>query len=93
MNPSEQGESQRNKLRHAIAEISVQVSRLSTAVEGQSDAQRFDTLASSWGRLVPLIQPDAEPERRECPHCHGRIMLQATRCVYCLEKSAQPERG
>lgn len=91
MDQSERGEHERNKLRGAIAEMSLRVSDLSVKGETESPARRLETLESSWQTLMLLIQPEAEPTRRECPHCQRRMRQVATRCLYCLGKSAPPE--
>jgi len=72
-------ERDRNLLRAAIADFTLHLAPYDSV-----------ELASSWQRLVSLIQPEPEPLRRPCPHCQGRIMQQATRCLYCLQKSAPP---
>ena len=90
MDQSEHGEHERNKLRGAIAEVTLRVSGLSAKGEPGSAAERVETLEKSWQLLMPLIQPEAEPTRRECPHCHRRMRQVATRCLYCLGKSAPP---
>ncbi len=84
-------EHERNRLRGAIAEVTLRVSGLSAQGEAESVADRVASLQKSWLQLVPLIQPEAEPTRRECPHCHQRIRSAATRCLYCLAKSAPPD--
>lgn len=85
------GERTRNQLRAAIAEVSLQVSSLALQTDVAKHEAQASGLSSAWQHLVPLIEPEAEPERRACPHCRRRIMLQATRCVHCLEKSTPPE--
>lgn len=90
MDQSERGENERNQLRGAIAEVALRVASLSATDEGQSAAQRVGTLEASWLALVKLIQLPPEPTRRECPHCHGRMLQIATRCLYCLGKSEPP---
>jgi hypothetical protein len=89
----EPSERVRVKLRAAIAEVGLQVSDLSTQASGGSCATVAGTLASSWQLLLPLIEPEPEPERRPCPHCQKRIMRAATRCMYCLQKSLPPAIG
>jgi hypothetical protein len=86
----EPAERDRLKLRSAIADVALQMSTLSIQAEGLDHQGQTGILASSWSRLVPLIEPEPEPERRGCPHCQRRIMLHATRCMYCLEKSVPP---
>jgi len=87
----EPAERVRMNLRTAIAAVELQVSELSTQALGETSRATAGTLASSWQKLVPLIAPEPEPERRPCPHCQRRIMLAATRCMYCLEKSNPPQ--
>jgi hypothetical protein len=87
----EPSERVRVNLRAAIAEVELQVSELSTQAMGGTCATAAGTLAGSWHKLVPLIAPEPEPERRSCPHCQRRIMLMATRCMYCLKKSSPPQ--
>ncbi|HTA90835.1 MAG TPA: hypothetical protein VK745_14690 [Polyangiaceae bacterium] len=87
----EPAERVRVNLRTAIAAVDLQVSELSAQALGGTYATTADTLASSWQKLVPLIAPEPEPERRACPHCQRRIMRAATRCMYCLEKSSPPQ--
>jgi hypothetical protein len=82
---SERGERERTRLRAAIAEVSLQVSSFSAGAPIRPSA-----LASSWSELLPLIEPEPELARRPCPHCQRRIMLHATRCMYCLKTSAGP---
>jgi len=91
MDQSERGEHERNKLRGAIAEVTLRVTFLSAKGEPQSAAERVETLETSWQALLPLIQPEAEPTRRACPHCHARMRAVATRCLYCLGKSVAPD--
>lgn len=91
MDQSERGELERNKLRGAIAEMTLRVTSLSALGETASVAQGVETLATSWQALMALIQPEPEPTRRDCPHCHHRMRQVATRCVHCLAKSAPPE--
>ncbi|MEO8900831.1 MAG: hypothetical protein ABI488_04225 [Polyangiaceae bacterium] len=81
----EHGERERVRLRNAIVEVAVQVSTLSA----QHTAQVAD-LVSSWTQLLPLIEPAPEPPRRDCPHCQRRILVSASRCMFCLKKSAAP---
>jgi|GEM_PF-1515905 len=88
MDQSERGAPERNKLRGAIAEMEVRVRGLSAKGETESEALRVELLEASWQALMALIQLEPEPTRRECPHCHGRIRQNATRCLYCFGKSA-----
>jgi hypothetical protein len=83
----EPGERARTQLRAAIAEVTLNVSSLSHESNATNQAAQASVLTSAWQKLVPLIEPEAEPARRTCPHCHRRIRVQATRCLYCLEKS------
>jgi hypothetical protein len=80
----------RAKLRAAIADVTVQMSELSARASGGDCANVAGTMATAWQTLVPLIQPEPEPERRACPHCQRRIIVAATRCKYCMEKSVPP---
>lgn len=89
MDQSEHGLQERNKLRGAIAEVTLCVAGLSEQGEA-SGAQRVQTLERSWQALMALIQPEPEPTRRQCPHCQGQMRENATRCLYCLSKSAPP---
>jgi|SRR6478609_2700934 len=91
MDQSERGEHERNKLRGAIAEMTLRMSNLSATGEADSVATRVEMLETSWQALMPLIQIDAEPTRRDCPHCHARMRAVASRCLYCLGKSAPPD--
>jgi len=93
MDQTERGEHERNKLRGAISEVTLRVSELSAKGESDSAVQRVETLERAWQSLIELIQPEAEPTRRECPHCHQRMRQVATRCLYCLAKSAPPDHG
>jgi len=90
MDQSEHGTHERNRLRGAIAEMTLRVAGLSARGETQTDAQRVEHLETSWQALIALIQPEPEPTRRQCPHCRGQMRENATRCVYCLCKSARP---
>ena len=87
MDQSERGEQQRNQLRGAIAEMTLRMLSLSAKDEAQSIATRVQMLETCWQALMPLIQIEAEPTRRECPHCHARMRAVATRCLHCLAKS------
>lgn len=91
MDQSERGEHERNKLRGAISEMAVRVTELSAKGESENAPRSVELLEGSWHALMPLIQPEPEPTRRECPHCHGRMRQLATRCVHCLGKSLPPE--
>ncbi len=90
MDQSERGEHERNKLRGAISEMAVRVSNLSAKGETESPLRRVEMLETSWQALITLIQPEPEPTRRDCPHCRGRMRRDASRCLYCLGKSAPP---
>ena len=90
MDQSEHGVHERNKLRGAIAEMTLRVAGLSEKGEAETGAQRVEKLETSWQALMTLIQPEAEPTRRQCPHCRGQMRENATRCVYCLSKSTPP---
>lgn len=90
MDQSEQGAPERNKLRGAIAEMELRVRELSAQAEPASDTLRVELLRASWQALAALIQLEPEPTRRQCPHCHGRIRQNATRCLYCFGRSAPP---
>jgi RNA polymerase subunit RPABC4/transcription elongation factor Spt4 len=83
----EPGERARNQLRAAIAEVAVHASSLALECDATNQAAQASALSSAWQKLLPLIEPEAEPARRACPHCQRRIRVQATRCLYCLEKS------
>ena len=91
MDQSEHGEHERNKLRGAIAEMTLRVTSLSAKGETESVGSQVEALQTSWQALMLLIQPEPEPTRRLCPHCHARMRQVATRCLYCLSKSAPPE--
>jgi hypothetical protein len=93
MDQSERGEHDRNKLRGAIAEVALRVTDLSAKDEHESVARRVGLLEASWQALMPLIQLEPEPTRRECPHCHCRMRQAASRCLYCLGKSLPPDTG
>jgi len=86
----EPNERARLQLRTAIAELELQVTELTSQAVGGTCAAVAGTLAGSWQKLMPLIAPEPEPVRRSCPHCQRRIMLAATRCMYCLQKSSPP---
>lgn len=88
----EPSERERNKLRAAIADVALRISSFSlqSSAAGEPESTRADALSSAWSQLLPLIQPQAEPARRACPHCQRRIIVQATRCLYCLKKSFAP---
>jgi hypothetical protein len=86
----EPAEQLRQKLRSAIAEVEHQVLDASEASPEGARATSPTSLLDSWRKLVPLIAPEPEPERRQCPHCKRRIMRLATRCMYCLQKSSPP---
>jgi hypothetical protein len=90
MDQSERGAHERNKLRGAIAEMTLRVTGLSVKGEAEGDALRVERLETSWQSLMALIQPEPEPTRRQCPHCHGHMRENATRCLYCLCKSVPP---
>jgi hypothetical protein len=93
----EHDERGRNALRGAIAEMTLRVTELSTPSaliakdEAANVARRLERLETSWLALMSLIQPEPEPTRRECPHCHRRMRQIATRCLYCLGRSAPPD--
>ena len=93
MDQSERGEHDRNKLRGAIAEVALRVTDLSAKDGTESVARRVGLLETSWQALMPLIQLEPEPTRRECPHCRCRMRQVATRCLYCLGKSVPPDSG
>jgi len=93
MDQSERGEHERNALRGAIAEMALRVTDLQLGQETESVARRVGRLEASWQALMPLIQLEPEPTRRECPHCHCRMRQVATRCLYCLGKSEPPDDG
>ena len=84
----EPNERARVLLRAAIAELELHVAQLTSQAVGGTCAAVAGTVAGSWQKLVPLIAPEPEPVRRSCPHCQRRIMLAATRCMYCLQKSS-----
>lgn len=90
MDQSEHGSHERNKLRGAIAEMTLRVVGLSEKSQTETGAERVENLERSWQTLMALIQPEPEPTRRQCPHCHGQMRENATRCVYCLRKSVPP---
>jgi len=90
MDQSERGEHERNNLRGAIAEVALGVTALS-AEGGLERAARVARLQTSWLALMRLIEPEPEPNRRVCPHCRCRMRQVATRCLFCLAKSAPPE--
>ncbi|HEX2674249.1 MAG TPA: hypothetical protein VHM25_25405 [Polyangiaceae bacterium] len=90
MDQSEHGSHERNKLRGAIAEMTLRVAGLSDKGEAETGAERVESLERSWQALISLIQPEPEPTRRQCPHCRGQMRENATRCVYCLCKSVPP---
>jgi len=90
MDQSEHGVHERNKLRGAIAEMTLRVAGLSEKGQTETSGQRVEKLETSWHALMALIQPEAEPTRRPCPHCHGQMRENATRCLHCLCKSAPP---
>ena len=90
MDQSERGAHERNKLRGAIAEMTLRVTGLSANGETEGDTQRVQNLETSWQALMTLIQPEPEPTRRQCPHCLGHMRENATRCLYCLCKSVPP---
>lgn len=97
MDHEEPGERERNALRGAIAEMTLRVADLSAPAEVVANgdvtnvARRLERLETSWLALMTLIQPEPEPTRRECPHCHRRMRRVATRCLYCLARSAPPD--
>jgi hypothetical protein len=88
LEPAEQA---RLKPRAAIAEVELQVSSALVQSKPENPGPSPGALLDSWRKLVPLITPEPEPARRECPHCRRRIMKLATRCMYCLEKSDPPQ--
>jgi len=90
MDQSEHGSHERNKLRGAIAEMTLRLAGLSEKGQTGTDAQRVERLETSWQALIALIQPEPEPTRRQCPHCRGQMRENATRCLHCLCKSVPP---
>jgi hypothetical protein len=77
----------REKLRAAIAELTLRLSDL--ALVGRGDATTVHAnLSTSWQKLLPLIEPEVEVPRRLCPHCKGSIVSLATRCLHCWKTSA-----
>ncbi|HYP99000.1 MAG TPA: hypothetical protein VER96_10010 [Polyangiaceae bacterium] len=90
MAQTERGTPERNKLRGAIAEMELRVRGLSAKGEPESDMLRVERVEASWQALLALIQLEPEPTRRSCPHCHGRMRQNATRCLYCYGKSEPP---
>jgi len=90
MDQTERGTPERNKLRGAIAEMELRVRGLSAKGEPEGDALRVERVEATWKALLALIQLEPEPTRRPCPHCHGRMRQNATRCLYCYGKSEPP---
>jgi hypothetical protein len=81
---SENAESER---RLAVATVEDKLSALTASAES---APALEELRGSWRALLLLLDLGPEPERRECPFCHGPIRLNATRCVHCWKQSSPP---
>lgn len=82
-------ERRRMRLRSTIARVEHDVSELRTDSTKQA-ANVVASLTTSWHDLVELLGVPEEPVRRDCPHCGGPIMRDATRCMHCWEKSSAP---
>ena len=77
----------REKLRAAIAELTLRLSDLALIGAGDSTSAHLH-LSATWKKLLPMIEPEAEVPRRLCPHCSGSIVSAATRCLHCWKTSA-----
>lgn len=70
-------------LRSAIADIEVELARLTPQGAGPELRRRFDVLVSALA-LGP------EPEVRECPTCGHLVMRDANICSACWTKLRRP---
>lgn len=80
-------ERRRMRLRSKIARVEHDVSELRPDSTTQA-ANAVASLTTSWHELVELLAVPQEPVRRDCPHCGGPIMRDATRCIHCWKKSS-----
>lgn len=75
------------RLRREIARVEHDLAEFrSDPATGSASA--LASLTNSWQALVNLLAIPEAPVRRDCPHCGGPIMLEATRCVHCWQKSS-----
>jgi len=61
------------------------VDKVEQAIEGVSSGfpESRSALHIAWGQLVHLLAPEPARATRDCPHCGGAGMRDATRCGYC----------
>jgi hypothetical protein len=72
-------------LRLAVATVEKNLSELTASGTEQA---ALEELRGSWRAFLVLLALQPEPERRDCPFCHGPIRLHATRCVHCWKQSS-----
>ena len=75
---------QRSRLRALVADVERELGNLET----NADQAPATPLRSAWSTLVKGLLLGPEPELRSCPTCARAIILEATRCRYCWQRSA-----
>jgi hypothetical protein len=74
---------QLTRLRTLVASVELEVVNLET-----TDPQAQATpLRAAWSSLVKAMLLGPEPELRSCPACARSIMVDASRCRYCWQRS------
>lgn len=77
----------RSKLRALAARVEGEIVELGAAAGGTALAADVGDLALAWRELSNAMALGAEPHLRVCPHCRRSVLLEATRCRYCMRPS------
>jgi len=80
-------EGDRAALRPKVAAIEVTLAALRDPRDGEAYASALKGLTHSWKTLVECLALGEAPALRVCPHCQGKILLRATRCIECWKMS------
>jgi len=80
---------ERGRLRSLVKRVRAEFD----AIDPKSSPEPLRRLSASIEALVVSLDLGEEPETRTCPFCQRLVMRAATRCRYCMKKSAAEQEG